>query len=277
MTASPPGSPDPNLFSSFSFDRYATDRTRGETFLLSLAGQALILALIVYFTSCVIRNPPTGIGKIPGISELPIIFSGYNGGGGGNHEKLPASRGNLPRARLEMQLVPPSVMRPIEMPKLPREETIMAVPDIKLAQGGQIGDPNSAFSKWLSDGPGGSGGIGNSCCDGVGDSTGPHAGSGPPGVYPAGKMGVTVPEAIYSPEPSFSDEARKAKLQGTVVVLVVVGKDGHTHNLRVAQSLGMGLDEKAIDAVSHWRFKPATLNGQAVASLIAVQVDFHLY
>jgi periplasmic protein TonB len=277
MTAAPSGSPDPNLFASFSLDHYTTDRARGEAFVFSLLGQGLILALIIYFTSCVIRNPPPGIVRIPGISELPVIFAGHNGGGGGNHEKLPASRGNLPKASLEMQLVPPNVMRPTEMPKLAREETIIAVPDIKVAQGGQIGDPNSAFSKWLWNGPGGPGGIGNGCCDGVGDWAGPHAGSGPPGIYPAGKMGVTVPEAIYSPEPSFSEEARKAKVQGTVVLMVVVGKDGRTHNLRVAQSLGMGLDEKAIEAVSHWRFKPATLNGQPVATLIAVQVDFHLY
>ena len=90
-------------------------------------------------------------------------------------------------------------------------------------------------------------------------------------------MGVTVPEAIYSPEPSFSEEARQAKAQGVVVLLLVVGKDGHPYNIRLGQSLGMGLDEKAIEAVSRWRFRPATLNGQPVATQIAVQVDFHLY
>ena len=88
---------------------------------------------------------------------------------------------------------------------------------------------------------------------------------------------MSVPQAIYSPEPSFSDEARKSKTQGVVTLMVVVGKDGHTYNLRVTQSLGMGLDEKAIEAVKNWRFRPGTLNGQAVATQIAVQVDFHLY
>jgi len=86
-----------------------------------------------------------------------------------------------------------------------------------------------------------------------------------------------VPQPIYSPEPSFSDEARKVKHQGIVVLLLVVGQDGRTYNIRVGQSLGMGLDEKAIEAVSRWRFKPATLNGQPVATQIAVEVDFHLY
>ncbi len=58
---------------------------------------------------------------------------------------------------------------------------------------------------------------------------------------------------------------------------MIVGKDWHTYNIRVGQSLGMGLDEKAIEAVSRWRFKPATLNGQPVATQIAVEVDFHSY
>jgi len=86
-----------------------------------------------------------------------------------------------------------------------------------------------------------------------------------------------VPQVIYNPEPGFSDEARKAKEQGVVTLLLVVGQDGHTYNIRVRQSLGMGLDEKAIEAVGRWRFKPATLNGQPVATQIAVEVDFHLY
>lgn len=90
-------------------------------------------------------------------------------------------------------------------------------------------------------------------------------------------MGVTVPQLIFSPEPSFSDEARKAKAQGIVLLVLVVGKDGRAYDIHVRQSLGMGLDEKAIEAVTVWRFRPATLNGKPVATQIAVQVDFHLY
>jgi TonB family protein len=59
--------------------------------------------------------------------------------------------------------------------------------------------------------------------------------------------------------------------------MLVVGKDGRPYDIRVGQSLGMGLDEQAITAVNRWRFRPATLNGQPVATQIAVQVDFHLY
>ena len=244
--------------------------------MFSLLGQGLILGLIVYMTSYAIRNPPGFIAKLPSPAALPLIFSGHNGGGGGNYERLPASHGNPPKASLEDQIVAPTVMLPKEMPKLPREATVMVAPEVTLPQGGQIGDPSSLFTT-RSNGPGGPGGIGNGCCGGIGDSVGPGLGNGPPGIFPAGKKGVTVPEVIYSPEPSFSDEARKAKAQGVVVLLVIVGKDGRTYGVRVGQSLGMGLDEKAIEAVGHWRFRPATLNGQPVATQIAVEVDFHLY
>lgn len=276
MTAATPG-PDPDLFSFLSIDQDSTFRNRRETFAFSLLGQAAILALIVYLTSCVIRNPPIVMPRVAELANLPMIFLGHNGGGGGGLDPLPASHGNLPRVSLDTQIVPPNVLQPTQMPKLAADETVVVAPDIKVPQGGQIGDPNSPFSKWLSNGPGGPGGIGNSCCDGVGDSTGPHAGSGPPGIYPAGRGGVSVPEVIYNPEPSFSEEARKSKTQGIVLLTIVVGRDGKPSDIHVRQSLGMGLDEKAIEAVSRWRFRPAMFDGQPVATQIAVEVNFRLY
>ncbi|HZC25242.1 MAG TPA: energy transducer TonB [Candidatus Binatia bacterium] len=86
-----------------------------------------------------------------------------------------------------------------------------------------------------------------------------------------------MPQPIFSPEPSFSDEARKAKAQGIVTLVLIVGRDGLPYDIRVNQRLGMGLDEKALEAVRRRRFRPATLNGQAVATRIAVEVNFRLY
>jgi TonB family protein len=229
-------------------------RARREAFAVSLLGQAVLVALLVYFLSIVIRGPNIGE-ALPRMQDLPLIFSGFTGGGGGNHDPLPASHGNPPRASLDPQLAPPTVIVPKEMPKLAVPETIIMAPDVTLPQGGQIGDPMSKFSI-LSDGPGGPGGISTGCCDGVGPSTGPHYGPGPEGIFQPGM---------------------RAKHQGIVQLLVVVGKDGHPYDIRVGQTLGMGLDEKAIEAVSRWRFRPATFNGQPVATQIAIQVDFHLY
>jgi periplasmic protein TonB len=273
MIVAPAG---PQLFSVFSDRAEEPRHVCNPAFLLSFAGQALMVVLLTYFTCCILENPTGALLRPSRLGDRPLIFSGHNGGGG-NFDKVPASHGDLPRASLETQLAPPNVMQPTEMPKLPVEETVVVAPEVKFPQGGQLGDPMSQFTKMLSNGPGGPGGIGEGCCGGVGASEGPGAGNGPQGIYPAGRMGVTVPQVIYSPEPSFSDEARKAKVQGIVQLLIVVGKDGRTYDIRVAQSLGMGLDEQAIEAVRKWRFRPATLNGQPVATRVAIQVDFHLY
>lgn len=271
MTAASPG---PSLFSILSVEGRVY-RTQRETFLFSLIGQALVLGLIVYFTGCVIRNPTAIVRQIP-FERIPIIFSGDNGGGGGNHDPLPASTGNLPRSSL-IQIVPPSVVASNEMHKLMEDQTVIVAPEVKYPEGGQIGDPASPFSKWFSDGPGGPTGMGKGCCGGVGPGTGPYAGDGPPGIYPAGRNGVSVPQVIFNPEPDFSEEARKSKTQGIVLLMLTVGKDGHPYDIHVRQSLGMGLDGKAIEAVTRWRFRPGTWNGKPVATQIAVEVDFHLY
>lgn len=267
---------DPNPFSVFSGNDDLLYRTRREPFVFSLVGQAAILGIIICL-SYSIPNPPPLDHTLRRLEDFPLIFSGHNGGGGGGFERLPVSRGNLPQASLAIQIVPPTVIVPKENPRLPVAPSVVVAPEIKFPQGGQLGDPSSQFTRWLSNGPGGPGGMGGGCCGGEGPSAGPGVGVGPSGIYPAGRMGVTVPEVIYSPEPSFSEEARKAKAQGIVLLIVVVGTDGHPYDIHVRQSLGMGLDEKAIEAVSHWRFRPATLNGKPVATQIAVQVDFHLY
>jgi len=273
MTAAPPG---PNLFSVLTGETESLSR-RPETFAASLLGQAAILALIIYLTTHAIPGRGVVPDPIPILSNN-VIFRGADGGGGGNHELLPASAGNLPTASLEAPIVPATVKVPQYLAKLMVDQSVEVAPDIKLPQGGQIGDPNSPFSQWLSNGKGGPGGIGDTgCCDGVGNSRGLGAGNGPPGPYPAGKGGVGIPVAIYSPEPSFSDEARKQKFQGIVLLILVVGKDGRPYDIHVRQSLGMGLDEKAIEAVKNWRFRPASLNGQPVDARIAVEVNFHLY
>jgi TonB family protein len=276
MTAATAGPSGPNLFSTFSVTHAGLFRKNPEALVLSLVGQAAILGLLIYLTTCVLEGTPDVVRHPPVGETLRVIFSGNNGGGGGNHDPLPASHGNIPKASLADQIVPPTVVVQKEMPKLPMPETAVVAPDVKLIQGGQIGDPLSKFSV-LSNGPGGPGGIGQGCCDGIGPSTGPHVGTGREGIYPAGVNGVTVPQVIYSPDPSFSDEARKSKTQGKVTLLLVVDKDGRPYNVRVRESLGMGLDEKAMEAVSRWRFRAATFNGQPVATQIAVEVEFHLY
>jgi TonB family protein len=88
--------------------------------------------------------------------------------------------------------------------------------------------------------------------------------------------GVSAPKAIYAPEAEYSEEARKVKHMGTVVLWLVVGTDGKPRDIRVLRTLGLGLDEKAIEAVKNWRFEPAKKDGKPVAVQINVEVNFHL-
>ena len=96
------------------------------------------------------------------------------------------------------------------------------------------------------------------------------------GAYRVGG-GVSAPRAIYSPDPEYSEEARKAKYQGDVILWVVIGPDGRVHDVKVARTLGLGLDEKAVEAVKTWRFEPARKDGQPVAVQLNIDVTFHLY
>jgi TonB family protein len=89
--------------------------------------------------------------------------------------------------------------------------------------------------------------------------------------------GVTPPKAVSAPNPGFSEQARQAKYQGTAVLSIVVDKTGQVHNIRVLQPLGLGLDQKAVEAISKWRFEPAIKDGEPVDTEIAVEVSFHLY
>jgi len=88
---------------------------------------------------------------------------------------------------------------------------------------------------------------------------------------------ISVPQVVSSPQPTYSEEARKAKLEGTVVLVLIVDEKGNPTNVTVINGLGMGLNEKAIDAVKGWKFTPAfSKDGKPVAAKIAVEVDFHL-
>jgi TonB family protein len=135
-----------------------------------------------------------------------------------------------------------------------------------------IGDPLSRLPNGGL-GMNGDNGIGNhGCCRGIGESA-----SGPPGWSEVHRgRGVTPPQLVYKVEPEFSEEARKAKYQGVVVLSIEVDSSGNVRNVHVRRSLGLGLDEKAIEAVSHWRFRPAILDGKPVTTEATVQVNFQL-
>jgi periplasmic protein TonB len=202
------------------------------------------------------------------------------GGGGGDRDKLQAPKGALPKLSKD-QIVPPAIVVRNENPKLVVDPSVVVPPQIKLPTNGDLGDPLSKISGAPSNGTGAGGGIGSGYGGGVGSGTGPGVGPGHGGGYGGGAYrvggGVSAPKALYAPDPEYSEEARKAKYQGTVVLWLVVDASGHPQQIRVQRALGMGLDEKAIEAVKQWKFDPARKDGQAVPVMINVEVNFRLY
>jgi TonB family protein len=98
---------------------------------------------------------------------------------------------------------------------------------------------------------------------------------GPDSVFPVGG-GVSAPAVILKVEPEYSEEARKRKYGGTVMLALIVDTEGRARNIHVVKSLGMGLDEKAIEAAEKWRFKPGMKGGQPVEVRVTIEVNFRL-
>jgi TonB family protein len=168
-------------------------------------------------------------------------------------------------------------------PKLAMEPAILAPPDVPMPQVNmaQYGDPLSRFGP-ASNGTGSNGGIGT----GSGGNVGPGSGSGAYGpgdgdggigrVWRVIDGGVTAPALLFKVEPEYSEEARKAKVQGTVLLAIEVDRSGRAQNVRVVRSLGVGLDEKAIEAVRKWKFKPGYRAGKPVTVGATIEVNFRL-
>lgn len=265
---------------------YGTYPLRGVNFAMSLTLHAVAMVLVAVLGVLAFRAGPTEQAKV---EHRVYYLSNYvppagtnephGGGSGGDRDKQNASHGALPKAT-DRQLTPPVVTIRNLDPKLPAEPTIIA-PNLRLPESKQLGDPLSVLMN-PSNGPGVRGGIGNNTGGGVGNNgDGPGYGPGH-GGYWGGEVhilgnGVSAPRVIYDPEPEYSPEARAAKYQGTVTLVAVIAPDGRPRGLRVQRSLGMGLDEKALEAVNTWRFDPARKDGQPVAVMIEIEVSFHLY
>ena len=266
---------------------YGTYQVRRETFVVSFLLHILAAGLIVASSSFVynhreeIKQQVTGI--VTDISPYvlpPSSTKAGGGGGGGDRDKLAASKGALPKLSRE-QITPPAAVIRNPAPILPVDPSVVVPPNITLPHTGPLGDPLSAVLGPPSNGTGSGGGIGSGSGGGVGSGRGPGVGPGWGGGIGGGPYrvggGVSAPKPLYTPDPEYSEEARKSKYQGVVVLWLVIGPDGRPHEIRVARPLGMGLDEKAMEAVRTWRFDPARKDGQPVAVQMNVEVSFRLY
>ena len=254
--------------------------------LLSGALHAAAIALILFATGI-----PTSMVKAPDHTILitPLDVLKYEvtapqradaGGGGGMRTATPASIGNLPRRALK-QFLAPMVKSENPNPILTIEPAIIASPEIVVTpiNLAQFGDPHGVTGP-PSGGRGKGGGIGDGDGTGVGPGEGPGAGLGRDGGIASAHAGfqgsLTDPVLMWKSEPEYTDEARKAKVQGAVVMHVEIDARGQVQNISVAQGLGLGLDECAIAAVRKWRFRAGTRNGKPVSTNALIQVTFRL-
>jgi len=262
-------------------------KSAGVSLAVHAVGIAVLIALSIAGAKVVTQTQVISL-VAPSISDYMPISSKKNdevggGGGGGDHDKLVAPKGKLPKFKME-QITPPVMVIRNDHPKLAVDPSVVVPPQVKLASAAALnfGDPKSALpSGPASNGTGMGGGIGSGSGGGIGSGTGPGVGPGFGGGIGGGVFrvggGVSAPRVLENPSPDYSEEARKAKYQGTVVLWLIVDSNGRPRDVRVARSLGMGLDQKAIEAVRLWKFKPALKDGTPVAVQINVEVNFHLY
>jgi TonB family protein len=256
-----------------------------KSWMFSTGFQICLLALILALgtTKAVqqaVKNVTQLVAPVDIADYKPKANKMQGGGGGGDRSPLPAAKGKLPKPSLR-QFTPPVEVPQNLRPKLAMEPTIIAPPDVPLPQVNlpNYGDPLAKLGP-LSNGPGSGAGIGSGSGGGVGSGKGGGLGPGEGGGFGGGVFkvggGVTAPTLLYKVEPEYSEEARKAKYQGTVVLYVEVDPSGRAVNPKVIRSLGLGLDEKAIEAVRKWKFKPGYKDGRPVTVIATIEVNFRL-
>jgi periplasmic protein TonB len=257
---------------------------------MAIAAHVIIIGLILFFfyaqwrTRAIERK--NNLAQVDVKPFIPLTMklnqSMGGGGGGGAHELVEASKGHLPKISKE-QITPPQIIRN-DHPKLAVDPTIVMPQQIKLPDAPNmpnIGVPQSPQVALASQGGGSGSGFGSGRGGGIGSGNGNGVGPGEGGGYGGGVMrpggGVSAPQVIFSVDPEFSDEARRAKYQGICVVSVIVDAQGNPQHVHVVRPLGMGLDEKAVEAVRQYKFKPAYYQGRAVAVEVNIEVNFRIY
>ena len=273
-------------------DIWSKDENFGWTQIISISLHIAVIALLVVpiFTHVL----PTIEAKNK-IDVMPLDISPYmaklpagankagGGGGGGDRSVEPPTKGRAPKFKWT-QFTPPEARLKNLNPKLPMDPSLLGPPDLKIVNPAltNMGDPLAAVVNY-SGGPGGGGGIGTGEMGGIGSGSGGGLGPGEGGgtgggMFRAGVNGVGIPVCIYCPLPEYSDEARKAKYQGTVNLEVTITADGRVINPQVVKGPGLGLEEKAVAQVKNWKLRPAIgPNGKPVNCRVIIEVAFRLF
>ena len=254
--------------------------SRKRSALLSVALHAGAVVLLLVLNSIPTPVPPAAHEPLVIPIDLAIHSPAKGGGSGGARSPMRASIGRPPKPSPH-PFTPPLAVPENDHPKLSFEPAVLAeakLPTIDLAQFGELFGAHGPPSN----GAGRSGGIGEHNGTGAGSDHGPGFGRGPGG--PGGRLDeneslddlLRAPVLLSKTEPEYTEEARRAKIQGTIVLRIEIDQRGQVQNVSVSDGLGLGLDERAADAVRQWRFRPATRNGRPVVSSAFIEVHFRL-
>ena len=300
------GSPPPPFIPTLLSDPLAVAvapweyrKSRRRSLLLSVGVHFLIAGIAIFL---VYHNFQTFAPKEPVVFVSSPFFSpfestgpdGGGGGGGGKREKTPPAPGRMPdTSRLQFMAPDPTEPKPLEPAEdLKAMASIWMPIDIRQDQALAIGDVEAPPNSEGSSGPGSGGGIGTGTGTGVGSGIGPGVGPGEGGGMGGGRgggigngvgpyvvgNGVFPPTPIVQPLPVYTEEGRKARVEGIVLLQAVVRKDGTVDSFKVLKGLGYGLDESAINTIAtKWRFKPGSFKGQPVDVKANIEVSFRLY
>lgn len=269
-------------------DRISTQTVVGCVSLVFHLVAVTVLLILVSLPSTTVPSPsfeqtaadPTPLRFV----FLPKSGPGGGGGGGGNRQRAP-----IPRAQAKGR---DALTLPVARPIAPAAQPVDATPQVQavtldaipLASGPttQVGLPDGLLTAGTSQGPGSGGGVGDGIGTGIGSGRGPGMGPGAGGgigggIYRPGG-GVTTPTVIREVRPTYTPEAMRAKIQGLVVLDVVVQRDGTPGEIRIVRSLDPGgLDRQALVAVRGWRFNPGRLDGVPVDVLVTIELMFRVH
>ena len=279
------GSPNARfLAGDASTGGFEVKRARNAT-LVSLVVHGLFVLLVLW----AIANPPN-VSSPTQPESLPsdIVWldtPGPGGGGGGGGNKMPDPPRKAELKGVEKITVPvtkpESVQAKKETPKPPVQLDIPAAPTATgvMELPGMISSvPSPSASLGTGSGGGAGSGTGGGIGSGSGSGLGPGSGGGTGGGEYRPGNGVTSPEILFEKKPEYTSEAMRAKVQGIVEVEALVNPDGSVGRVQVIRSLDdrWGLDQKAVEAVRMWRFKPGMRLGKAVPVLVTIELQFTL-
>jgi TonB family protein len=267
-------------------------------FVVSSSLHGLVAATVLFIGSLGLASADTPTEPLEKAEPVRLVFlaspgPGGGGGGGGLKMKTPPPRAErkgsmtinspIPARRLPPPIEPKP--RPVEPPPVPLEAKVLppVMAPVVTAPADQRdleGVMEKATPPEPSRGPGSDGGTGTGRGTGLGEGDGSGIGDGSGGGMGGGPYrpgsGVEPPRLLREVRAQYSEEARRANLEGEVVTEIVIRRDGSVGDVRIVKGLGMGLNDRAIAAIRQWRFAPARMKGTPVDVIVEVAVEFRL-